>query len=91
MTFRGGNGGIRCNTLIVNRLSKYTKFSKKLRPARFFENFEKFYISLIINHLSLNKNFYLFVFVQKSLQVLNFHFRRKYHFVKLKKSIFVAF
>ena len=62
-----------------------------MRLPRFFERFEKFCIPLIFNKLSLDKNFHIFALVQKLLEVLNFHFGRKYHFVKNGKLIFVMF
>ena len=67
------------------------KILEILRPANFFEYFDEIYIRLIINMLSLNQNSRLFVLVEKSPEVLNFHFGRKYHFVKLKKLTFVMF
>ena len=62
-----------------------------MRPARFFEYFEYFYIILIINNLYLAKFFRLFIVGKKTLQVLNFHFGRKYHFVISKNGIFTVF
>ena len=62
-----------------------------MRPAHFFEHFGKFYITLIINGLYLMQNFHFFATDKKSLQVLNFHFGRKYHFVKLKCAVFCYF
>lgn len=38
---------------------------------------------MIINILSLNHFFHLFVISKKSPEMLNFNFGRKYHFVKL--------
>ena len=58
---------------------------------RFFERFEEFYIHLIINSLYSSKNFRLFILSKNPLEVLNLHFGRKYHFVKLKKSILACF
>ena len=63
------------------------KIIKKLRPTHFFECFDKFYIALIINILSLQQKFRFSVLGKKSLEVLNFHFGRKYHFVKSEKSV----
>ena len=79
------------NILVISKLLEYPKYSKKLRPAHFFEYFGKIYILLIINHLSLAKNFSLFTIDKKTLEVLNFHFKRKYHFVKLESDILVCF
>ena len=67
------------------------KILEILRPANFFEYFDEICIRLIIIMLSLNQNSRLFVLVEKSLQMLNFHFGRKYHFVKLNKLTFVMF
>ena len=67
------------------------KTFKNLHPARFFEYLEKFYILLIISYLSLMQKFRFFAIDKKSLQVLNFHFERKYHFVKLKNCILACF
>ena len=68
------------------QIIKTYQFVENLRPVRFFESFDKFYILLIINNLSLIKNIHLFVPDKKSLQMLNLHFGRKYHFVKLKNG-----
>ena len=62
-----------------------------MRPARFFERFEEFCICLIFNSLSSSENFCLFTVGKKSLEVLNFHFWRKYHFVKSKNGISACF
>lgn len=64
------------------------KILEILRPANFFEYFDKICIRLIINMLSLNQNSRLFVLVEKSLEVLNFRFGQKYHFVILKNNFF---
>ncbi len=62
-----------------------------MHPVRFFEHFEEFCILLIINCLSFVRNFPLFVFGKKSLEVLNLHFERKYHFVKSKNAVLACF
>ena len=79
-------GEFSCNVLIINKLPKHSKFSKKLRPTRFFECFEIFHIPLIVSWLYSSQKFYFFDISKKSLEVLNFHFGRKYHFVKLKNG-----
>ena len=69
---------------------KIFRFSQKMPPAHFSEDFESFCIYLITNVLSLGENFCLFILIKKSLQMLNFYFGRKYHFVKLKNAIFAC-
>ena len=46
---------------------------------------------MIINYLSRWRKFRLFAVGKKSLEVLNFHFGRKYHFVKNEKLIYIMF
>ncbi|MCD8237056.1 MAG: hypothetical protein LUD00_10505, partial [Prevotellaceae bacterium] len=72
-------------------ITKTFKILEKLRPARFFEQLCKFCILLIINYLSPSQIFHLFVIGKKQLQMLNLHFGRKYHFVRLKKPVFAVF
>ena len=62
-----------------------------MRPAHFFEYFEENHIILTINDLYLAQIFRFFATDKKSLEVLNFHFGRKYHFVKLRKSVLACF
>ena len=69
-------------------LSEYSDFSKNCVWQSFFNVLRFFLISLITRCLSSYQKFRLFAIGKKSLEVLNFYFGRKYHFVKSKKSIF---
>lgn len=62
-----------------------------MRPARFLECFENSYILLIVNMLHFVQNFRIFITCKKTAQMLNFHFRQKYHFVILKIGILACF
>ncbi len=89
--FEGKEGIFACKRLITSRLLKYSESSKNCVRHVFFERFLQNHILLIINTLYLNCFFRLFISCKKSVQVLNFHFGRKYHFVKNGKLIFVMF
>ena len=89
--FGDKNGKFGYNTLMINKLPEYSKHSKNCVRRVFFERFEKFYILLIISNLSLKQKFRLFAVNKKSSEMLNFHFGRKYHFVKSGNGISACF
>ncbi len=91
VAFGGKNGEFICKILIINMLLEYSKYSKKSVRRTFLSILRIFCIWLIINNLSLTKNFISLSLAKKWLQVLNLHFGRKYHFVKLESDGLACF
>ena len=62
-----------------------------MRPARFFEYFEYFYIILIINNLYLAQFFRLFIVGKKNTPSVKFSFWTKISFCHFEKWHFYSF
>ncbi len=84
-------GEFSCNVLVINKLPKHSKFSKKLRPTRFFECFEIFHIPLIVSLLSSSQKFRFFVIGKKTAPSVKFSFWAKISFCQIEKWLLAWF
>ena len=94
VAFGGKNGEFICKILIINILLECSKHSKKSVRRTFLSIWMNFCIWLIINDLSLTKNFYLFVLGKKMASSVKSSFWAKISFCQIGKwwfSMFLAF